>query len=98
MRSFIAASVVASTLALAAMPAAAMPAVSAGVGSPTPAVTLVAGGCGIYFHRGPFGGCVRNGAGVVVVGPRVVGPRVGWRPGWRRPGWYHPGWRRGWRR
>ena len=22
-----------------------------------PAITLVAGGCGIGFHRGPYGGC-----------------------------------------
>src|SRR5947209_765170 len=29
-----------------------------------------AGGCGIGFHRGPYGGCRPNG--VVVVGPRVV--------------------------
>jgi hypothetical protein len=35
-----------------------------------------AGGCGRGFHRGPYGGCVRN-AGVVVV-PRavVVAPRA----------------------
>ena len=32
-----------------------------------------AGGCGWGFHRGPYGGCLRNG---VVVAPRavVVGP------------------------
>src|SRR5262245_323208 len=45
----------------------------------------VAGGCGPGFHRGPYGGCRRNGyyAGVdyggavapgVVVAPRAVGP------------------------
>ena len=48
------------------------------------------GGCGIGWHPGPMGGCVRNG-GVVVVAPRavvgttvVVGGRacpVGWHLG-----------------
>lgn len=33
-------------------------------------------GCGLGFHRGPYGGCRPNG-GVVVVAPRVVeGPVV----------------------
>jgi hypothetical protein len=32
--------------------------------------TLVAGGCGPGFHRGPFNGCVANGP--VVIGPAVV--------------------------
>ncbi len=35
------------------------------------AITLVAGGCGIGFHRGPYGGCRPNGyygGGAVVVG------------------------------
>ncbi len=30
-----------------------------------------AGGCGLGFHRGPYGGC-RPNRGVVVVAPRVV--------------------------
>ena len=29
-----------------------------------------AGGCGLGFHRGPYGGCRANG--VVVVAPRVI--------------------------
>ena len=45
----------------------------------------VAGGCGLGFHRGPYGGCRRNGyyggvyyggAGVAVVPPVVVAPVV----------------------
>jgi hypothetical protein len=32
-------------------------------------VTLVAGGCGAGFHRGPNGGCRPNGGGAVVVAP-----------------------------
>ena len=32
------------------------------------------GGCGIGFHRGPYGGCRPNGA--VVVAPLVVAPLV----------------------
>jgi hypothetical protein len=61
-----------------------------------------AGGCGIGFHRGPWGGCRPNGPVVVapgpaiVVAPRVVAPVVvapapmvcG--PGYR----WHPGYRR----
>ncbi len=34
-----------------------------------------AGGCGLGFHRGPYGGCRPNG-GAVVVAPRVVRPPV----------------------
>ena len=30
------------------------------VGNDVPAVTLASGGCGIAFHRGPFGGCRPN--------------------------------------
>lgn len=33
------------------------------------AITLVAGGCGPGFHRGPMGGCRPN------FGPRPFGPR-----------------------
>jgi hypothetical protein len=37
-------------------------------------VIQIAGGCGIGFHRGPYGGCRPNGYGapVVVVRPPVV--------------------------
>ena len=34
-------------------------------------MTLVAGGCGAGFHRGPYGGCRPN---AVVVAPAVVAP------------------------
>lgn len=80
---FLGASVIASTLALAALPAAAMPVGSTSAGSSGPAVTLVSGGCGIYFHRGPFGRCVPNRPGPVF-GPRWRGV---YHPGWRRPAW-----------
>jgi hypothetical protein len=54
-----------------------------------------AGGCGIGFHRGPYGGCRPNavvvvpGAPVVVapapvVAPVVCGPGYRWHPGYRR--------------
>jgi hypothetical protein len=43
-------------------------------------VLLVAGGCGVGFHRGPYGYCVPNGPVVVPPGavapPVVVAPRV----------------------
>jgi len=60
-----------------------------------PQVTLVAGGCGIGFHRGPYGGCQPNGPVVVApVVPLVVAPVVApavvcgvgfrWHPRFRR--------------
>jgi hypothetical protein len=44
-------------------------------------VTLVAGGCGIGWHRGPYGYCRRNGVyygppAVVYAPPVVVAPQV----------------------
>lgn len=51
-----------------AMPAGATP----GFGAE---VTLVAGGCGIGFHRGPYGAC-RPNFRPRVYGPRVFAPRV----------------------
>lgn len=44
-----------------------------------PDMTLVRGFCGLGFHRGPYGGCVRNGtvaAPPVVVAPRYTAPVV----------------------
>jgi hypothetical protein len=58
----------------------ALPVSSAPAQMAAPAVTLVRGFCGLGFHRGPYGYCVRNGVPyygyvpppVVVVGvPRV---------------------------
>jgi hypothetical protein len=60
-------------LGLAAVPAQAMP--IALLSGADPGITLVAGGCGAGFHRGPYGGCVRN-AGVVVGAPVVRAPVV----------------------
>lgn len=56
-------------------------------GISSPHVVLVAGGCGVGFHRGPYGGCRPN------VGP-VVGPGVP-APYWQGPGWrfYNGCWR-----
>jgi hypothetical protein len=39
-----------------------------------PDIALVRGFCGWGFHRGPYGGCIRNGT--VYVPPVVVAPRV----------------------
>ncbi len=58
-------------LGLAALPVQAMP--IAPLSGASPDITLVAGGCGAGFHRGPYGGCVRNAA-VVVGAPVVVAP------------------------
>jgi hypothetical protein len=41
---------------------------------PAPGVTLVRGFCGLGFHRGPYGYCIRNGT--VAVPPVVVAPVV----------------------
>jgi hypothetical protein len=38
------------------------------------AITLIAGGCGIGWHRGPYGGCRRNGTGAYVPPPGFSGP------------------------
>src|SRR5262245_33309518 len=56
--------------------------------APTSLTIPVAGGCGLGFHRGPYGGCRRNGyyggayyggavvvPDVAVVPPGVVAPR-----------------------
>ena len=63
--------------ALAAVPVQAMPiAPLSGIQSD---VTLVAGGCGAGFHRGPNGGCRGNG-GYVAPGAHYYGGRHCW---WR---------------
>lgn len=79
-------------LSASSLTAEAMPAdLDAGAAAKTPAITLVSGGCGIGFHRGPFGGCRPNGW--YGYGGFYGRPYYGW---WRG-GWYG-GWRRGWRR
>jgi hypothetical protein len=61
-------------LGLAALPVQAM--TIAPLSGASPDITLVAGGCGAGFHRGPYGGCVRN-AVAVVPGAAVVAPAPG---------------------
>ena len=46
---------------LVSLSAQALPLVSTPANVAGPDVTLVAGGCGLRFHRGPYGGCIRNG-------------------------------------
>ncbi len=46
---------------LVSLSAQALPLVSAPTNVAGSDVTLVAGGCGLGFHRGPYGGCIRNG-------------------------------------
>lgn len=53
----------------------AMPVSGASAGAP--AIELVAGGCGIGFHRGPYGGCRPN----AYYRRPVYGPRCFWRRG-----------------
>jgi len=50
----------------------ALPVLSAAVRTTPPVITLVRGFCGLGFHRGPYGYCVRNGA--VYVPPVVIAP------------------------
>ena len=75
------------TVAFAAPAAQAMPLSANVAGGSSPPVVLVAGGCGVGFHRGPNGGCRPN----VGPGPVVPGPV----PYWRGPGWrfYNGCWR-----
>jgi hypothetical protein len=88
-------------LGLTALPVQAM--TIAPLSGASPDITLVAGGCGAGFHRGPYGGCVRNAvvaapgvavapaAGVVVGAPAVVAPRTYFYYGGRRCYWARPG-------
>jgi hypothetical protein len=50
----------------------ALPALSVPAQTAAPEITLVRGFCGLGFHRGPYGYCVRNGT--VYVPPVVVAP------------------------
>jgi hypothetical protein len=80
-------------LAFAAPAAQAMPPAGNMSNVSAPHVILVAGGCGVGFHRGPAGGCRPNvGPGP---GPVVVAPGPGPVPYWRGPGWrfYNGCWR-----
>jgi hypothetical protein len=71
-------------LGLAAVPVQAMPIAPLSGGAPD--ITLVAGGCGAGFHRGPNGGCRPNGGAVVVGAPRTYFMYGGRRCWWRAPG------------
>ena len=64
MRNLILAAVAAATLSLGVAGADARPliVVEPAVAAP---IVRVGGGCGFGFHRGPYGGCVRNGGFVV---------------------------------
>jgi hypothetical protein len=52
----------------------ALPVLSVPAQTAAPDITPVRGFCGWGFHRGPYGGCIRNGT--VYVPPVVVAPRV----------------------
>jgi len=55
----------------------ALPVLSVPAQTAAPDITLVRDWCGLGFHRGPYGHCIRNGtvyAPPVVVAPRVVCP------------------------
>ena len=58
----------------------ALPVLSVPAQTAAPDITLVRDWCGLGFHRGPYGYCVRNGTvyapPVVVVPPVIVAPRV----------------------
>jgi hypothetical protein len=66
----------------------AMPFPSLGDQAPS-AITLTAGGCGVGFHRGPYGGCRPNGYGYGVVGvPAYGGYGYGYHGGYGAYGWH----------
>ena len=54
-----------------AFPVSPAPAIQVGA----PEFTLVRGFCGLGFHRGPYGGCVRNGVPYGYVAPRPTWDR-----------------------
>ena len=84
MRNLMLAAITATTLSLGTVGADARPLV---IVEPAvaPHIVLVGGGCGFGFHRGPYGGCVGNGAVVVRrVIPFYPCHRVGAGFGWRR--------------
>lgn len=85
--------VLASTLSMAAIPAQALPAGAQAMHlADGHELTLVSGGCGLYAHRGPYGGCRPN----VVARPLVYGRPFAY--GYGRPFGYRYGWRGyGWR-
>jgi hypothetical protein len=71
----------------AVIPAGAMPFPPLADEAPS-AITLTAGGCGIGFHRGPYGGCRPNGGGYYGYHPYArpygyYGRRCWWRGGVR---------------
>jgi hypothetical protein len=70
-------SATAAILMVAAIPVEAGAFPLATTGSGYVGVTLIAGGCGPAFHRGPYGGCVRN-----YWGPRPYA--YGWHRCWVR--------------
>ncbi len=77
-------------------------AIAAGVTLAGVSSANAAGGCGVGFHRGPYGGCRANiSPGPVVVGPgplivgRFYGGRGYWdgHRYWQRHYRWHGGWR-----
>jgi hypothetical protein len=78
MRTTIASIALAGLLGAFSAAASAAPIAGSGPVSASPDVIYVAGGCGIGWHRGPYGGCRRNIAGPVYA-PRVYpGRRCRW--------------------
>jgi hypothetical protein len=75
-------------------------AIAAGVALAGVTTADAAGGCGIGFHRGPYGGCRPNGGpAVVAVGVPVLGifyPGRGYWDGHRYWG-HRDRWNGGWR-
>jgi hypothetical protein len=69
-QTYVLAATVAALLSVISYNAQALPAAPATSGYGAPQLTLVEGGCGAGFHRGPAGGC-RPNEGAVVVAPGV---------------------------
>jgi hypothetical protein len=83
MRTFFLSAVFASAVALTAFDAQALPGSAQNPASIPADVIQVAGGCGPGWHRGPFGGCVRNWwrpGPFAYAGPRCWWRRTPWGP------------------
>jgi hypothetical protein len=79
-KTFASVAVIATLLSVVSFNAQALPGALSPLENGVPGVTLIAGGCGLGFHRGPYGGCRVNegpaGPAVVVVPAPTAVPAV----------------------
>ncbi|MGZ3282704.1 MAG: GCG_CRPN prefix-to-repeats domain-containing protein [Xanthobacteraceae bacterium] len=84
MRRFLQSTALAVTITVAGSTAQAFPA-PAQIERPTGDIVQVRGFCGLGWHRGPYGGCYRNGA---LYAPYVYGPYAAYAPPYPARCWW----------